>query len=363
MGERLLIFHLQPAFFDGLLSLVAVLLFLRLFHVRSPSLRAFFLIIPLVRPLLVLLDCGSPVTHDIASGPAAGLRLTHLLPVISLDYGYQPVLYEESRTLLGLPTGIMVLSALLIAIASLFFLFRWIGFLVFSRRLRRQACAPEAEEDAWLQRLLRRLANELGLKNLPRIIYVESRDIYACAIGWRWPLLVVNPKILRELKPDELSVILAHELVHIKRRDSFWRWVLVLLRDTQFFNPLSSMALNRFTIEREKACDSAAVNALRTSPRVLAACLVEISRWMSQSRRRLTPVVSYLMSDRSSLMEGRIRHLMEMDARECSSAEERTAHRRRKASGTGLLIFAWLVLLLVQFYVFIPVGGGALIIK
>lgn len=363
MGERLLIFHLQPALFDGLVSLAAVLLFLKLFRIHNPSLRALFLIIPLVRPLLVLIDCGLPVTHDTASGLAAGLRLTHLVPVASLDFGYQPVLFESYRSIIGLPAGIVVLSSLLAAIAFLFLLCRWLGFVVFFRRLRQQDCIPEAEEVVGLKRLLRRLATELELKSLPRVMYVESRDIYACAIGWRRPVLVVNPKILRELKPDELSVILAHELTHIKRRDSFWRWVLVLLRDMQFYNPLSSMTLRRLTIEREKACDTAAVKALNASPRMLAACLVEISRWMSRGRRRPAAGVSFLISEKSSLLECRIRYLMEMQ--ECPQAGGLATWRCRykQRLSMGLLAFTWLALLLVQFYVFIPVGGGALIIK
>lgn len=361
--ERLFIFHLQPAIFDALVSLAAVLLFLKLFRVHNPSLRALFLLIPLVRPLLVLIDCGLPVTHDIASGPAAGLKLTHLLPIASLDFGYQPYFFESYRTIMGLPAGIIVLTILLVVLGAAFLLFRWAGFQVFIRRLRRQGCEPEPEEAVRLGRLLRRLANETGLKSLPRIMYVESQDIYACAIGWRRPVLVVNPKILREMKPDELSVILAHELMHIKRRDSFWRWALVLLRDMQFYNPLSSMTLNRLTIEREKACDIAAVNALHTSPRVLAACLVEISRWMSQRRHLPTAGVNFLMGAKSSLMEGRIRWLMEMQEYPPCEGPLTRRCRLRKRLKTGMLAFAWLALLMVQFYVFIPVGAGALIIK
>lgn len=61
---------------------------------------------------------------------------------------------------------------------------------------------------------------------------------------------------------QELPYILAHEQVHIRRRDNIWRIVAVITACIHWFNPLSWIFLKWFFTDMELACDSKAMQSL-----------------------------------------------------------------------------------------------------
>jgi len=63
---------------------------------------------------------------------------------------------------------------------------------------------------------------------------------------------------------QELPYILAHEQVHIRRRDNLWRVVAVITACVHWFNPLSWIFLKWFFTDMEMACDSKALQTLGT---------------------------------------------------------------------------------------------------
>lgn len=105
---------------------------------------------------------------------------------------------------------------------------------------------------------LARLHRLVGLKR--RVAVFETSAIAAPAVwGWFRPRLLVPPGLAAELSPSQLSWIVLHELLHVRRGDV---WVATLQRLVQavyFFHPVAWLANRLVDVHREYACDDAAL--------------------------------------------------------------------------------------------------------
>lgn len=75
---------------------------------------------------------------------------------------------------------------------------------------------------------------------------------------------------------DELRMLIAHELIHIRRGDLWWSAIQTLARCLWWFHPLVSHASNRFERATELSCDEETVASLRCSPAVYARSLLTV---------------------------------------------------------------------------------------
>lgn len=80
---------------------------------------------------------------------------------------------------------------------------------------------------------------------------------------------LIKPKIILPLGVDQeqLQYILAHERVHIQRKDNLWRMVVLIAACIHWFNPLSWLFVKIFLADCELACDEAAVRKLSSHER------------------------------------------------------------------------------------------------
>ena len=76
---------------------------------------------------------------------------------------------------------------------------------------------------------------------------------------------------------ERRTVVLAHELAHVRRRDALTQWIAHLALAANWFNPLAWVAMKRFRDERERACDDAVIE-LGTRPSTYADHLLDIVR-------------------------------------------------------------------------------------
>lgn len=77
------------------------------------------------------------------------------------------------------------------------------------------------------------------------------------------PLLLLPPDFLQRHDDTERSLVLRHELAHLARGDAWWSLLAELAFALLWFHPLAWLALPRFRLDQELACDEA---VLRTSP-------------------------------------------------------------------------------------------------
>lgn len=75
-------------------------------------------------------------------------------------------------------------------------------------------------------------------------------------IGLLKPRLVLPSDFERRYTPDEQALVLAHEHLHLSRRDLHAQALCSLLRVLFWFNPLVHLAARRFRFDQELACDA-----------------------------------------------------------------------------------------------------------
>lgn len=128
--------------------------------------------------------------------------------------------------------------------------------LSYSRRVRR-SLAPVPD---WALAVLRE-AEPCGHVALAQSPIVNTPML----LGLRHPVIVLP--FLSEHRNENLGNILAHELVHAKRRDLLYKWSAAAITSLHWFNPL--MILVRREIARccELSCDEAVVRSMTACER------------------------------------------------------------------------------------------------
>lgn len=121
--------------------------------------------------------------------------------------------------------------------------------------LRRSALPLGGPE---LERLVERLRHELGIDRAVRIARSTLVDT-PTVIGWLEPLVLVPTSALAGLAPQQLAMILAHELAHIRRHDYLVNAVQTAIETLLFYHPAVHWVSARLRHEREECCDAIAV--------------------------------------------------------------------------------------------------------
>jgi len=143
----------------------------------------------------------------------------------------------------------------------------WIaGVLVISLRLvlgwhqllqlRRTA---SDEIPAWQRQTLQRLSRQFRV--LQRVRLAASKRVHGpILIGSLKPLILLPTALVSGLTPQQVEMVLAHELAHLRRLD---HWVNILQTAVEtlfFYHPVVRWVSRDLRIEREIACDAMAAN-------------------------------------------------------------------------------------------------------
>ncbi|QEH37771.1 Regulatory protein BlaR1 [Aquisphaera giovannonii] len=139
--------------------------------------------------------------------------------------------------------GVIVLSARLAG-----------GWLVL-RGLVRRGVRPVGE--GW-ERTLAKLRDRLGLRRPVRLLE-SARVQVPMVVGWIRPVVLLPASALSGLPPDQLALILGHELAHIRRHDYLVNLAQSVIETLFFFHPAAWWLSSRIRAERENCCDDLAV--------------------------------------------------------------------------------------------------------
>jgi bla regulator protein BlaR1 len=110
--------------------------------------------------------------------------------------------------------------------------------------------------EAWW--LLEECKEASGLRD-PVVLLESGRVSSPCLVGLFRPALVLPEGLWKELSPNELRLILLHELAHLRRRDLALNWVLAMVGIFHWFNPVVWVVTKKFRADREEACDACAL--------------------------------------------------------------------------------------------------------
>jgi beta-lactamase regulating signal transducer with metallopeptidase domain len=150
----------------------------------------------------------------------------------------------------------------------------------------------------WRVRQIRNQCSEVDLARLDPAIGGILRDFGArrrvklcvssdvavpAAIGFFRPAIVFPAWLLPQLSPEEIKVVLLHELAHFRRWDDWSNLAQKIMKAAFFFHPAVWWIESRLTLEREMACDDIVLTQT-ASPRAYASSLISFAEKLQNAR-------------------------------------------------------------------------------
>jgi beta-lactamase regulating signal transducer with metallopeptidase domain len=157
---------------------------------------------------------------------------------------------------------------------------RGVGGWWFIHRLRGTAMpqAPEAVCSAF-----RRISQALGLRKTV-LLRVSNAIGSPVTVGALRSMVLLPLSSVTMLSPEEIEVVLAHELAHVRRADFFWNLVQTVVETLFFFHPAVWWISGRVRHERELCCDDLALQ-ICPNPVVYASALFHLEEHRSRQMR------------------------------------------------------------------------------
>src|SRR5689334_8969074 len=251
---------------------------------------------------------------------------------ISLD-GLKPVLHSsafeisESATAAA-PSTWQTIVAFANSHLPQFVLAWMVGVLLLSVRLmfgwlraHRIATRNASEATPEWQRAARRLAHALRIRGAIRLLESAAVEV-PTVIGFLRPVVLLPVATLSGLSTEQMEMVLAHELAHIRRHDFFVNLMQAVVETLLFYHPAVWWISGRIRAEREHCCDDVAV-AVCGNPLLYARALTRLEEL------RVDPAQAFVAANGGSLIT-RIRRL-------CGARAEATNGPSRWVAGAALL--------------------------
>lgn len=131
-----------------------------------------------------------------------------------------------------------------------------------------------------------------------------TRHAGPAVVGVFRPKIVVSSDFSDRYSADEQRLVLAHEQLHVRRRDPFVNAVMAILRCVFWFNPIVHLAARLVRHDQELACDAATLAAGAALARSYAEAMLKTQfdatplpigcQWLSHGRHPITKRVALL---------------------------------------------------------------------
>ena len=149
-----------------------------------------------------------------------------------------------------------------------------------ARQLRTLGTCPTEQS---LQQVLIRLAARMRVTQPVQLLESLLVDVPA-VLGWLRPVILVPASALTGLTPQQLEVLLAHELAHVRRYDYVVNVAQCVIETLLFYHPAVWWVSRRVREEREHCCDDLVVQVCGDR-RLYASALVNMERLRSATPR------------------------------------------------------------------------------
>ncbi|MDX1380463.1 MAG: M56 family metallopeptidase, partial [Xanthomonadales bacterium] len=205
------------------------------------------------------------------------LLLALLVPVLTFaiyytaapapDAGVAVVAGGASHVALGAPPSAWAGLSAAIEPALPLVVLRWgAGVLVLStrtavgwmgtRRLVRHGVLPVSEQ---LQAVTAALAERLGVRRAVSVLR-STRVRVPTVIGWLKPVILLPAGVLARLPSEQLEMIIAHELGHVRRNDYLFNFLQLRVETLLFYHPAIRWMSRSIREQREQCCDDLVVS-------------------------------------------------------------------------------------------------------
>ncbi len=188
-----------------------------------------------------------------------------------------------------------------------------------AKRLIHRASKPASHE--W-QRVAARISDALGLRRAVTLLESAAVEVPS-VIGSLRPIILLPASALTGMTPEQIEMVLAHEMAHIRRHDFLINLLQAVVETLMFYHPAVWWMSRRVRIERENCCDDLAV-AVCGNPIQYARALTRLE----ELRANALPVV--VAANGGSLLE-RIRRI-------AAGRAEGTTSSSRWAAAVAMLV-------------------------
>jgi len=125
-------------------------------------------------------------------------------------------------------------------------------------RARRLARRGSQVASAHWHLVAARLANALGLRRAVTLLESSAVEVPS-VIGSLRPIILIPASALTGMTPEQIEMVLAHELAHIRRHDFLINLLQAVVETLMFYHPAVWWMSRQVRIERENCCDDLAV--------------------------------------------------------------------------------------------------------
>lgn len=149
-----------------------------------------------------------------------------------------------------------------------------------ARQARRMVAAGNPAP-SWLADQLQETCARLGVA-APGAVVVTAGcgSVYVHFMGR--PVLVISDKSLTHLDAAQWRTILTHEMAHLKRRDHWVAWLMLVASVVWWWNPCLWWVRHRIHLHSELACDTWVVNTHPDERRNYAETMVQVLAMLSE---------------------------------------------------------------------------------
>lgn len=149
-------------------------------------------------------------------------------------------------------TALDIVALIWLAGSSVIIFFNLFSYLNYMGGIRKRGI-PINDSDILCK--LQELKEELHIRNKLSVLRY-SGAASPMIIGFARPVLVLPEETYR---PEDLTFILKHELVHLKRRDVYVKLLLMASKAIHWFNPVIWMMQKEAVVDMELSCDERVV--------------------------------------------------------------------------------------------------------
>lgn len=248
-----------------------------------------------------------------AGSAGAGIGGSIAMPAISV----QAAPLVESGSLVG-----DLLPALVLAwLAGVAFMV-WRG--IHQWRALKRIATLLAFRSAEIEDLLLRVAQRFGGMPGARVLVSAHIDT-PTLIGWFKPVILMPAAVVLGFPREQLELILAHELGHLRRCDHLVNLGQAVVETLLFYHPVVHWISREVRHEREICCDNLVLGLTDSEPREYARTLAAL-----EDVRQLTPQLAVAAS--GGVLLDRVRRII--------GSKHRPHSARRSAFGTWLVAAA-----------------------
>lgn len=207
-------------------------------------------------PALININATDTVLIQSASPEADDTALSGIEPVSQQDVADDSDSMQTAPAENILTVGQLV-SIIWISGAGIFFAGNLIEYLRFRHKVRRWS-KPWADNEG--MELFNELKRETGASNVSVALCCVVPS--PLVIGFIRPTLLLSKG---DYTRGELEAVFRHELIHLRRRDLWYKLLLLIARSIHWFNPIVHLMARRAEEDLEISCDEAVVKGKPTS--------------------------------------------------------------------------------------------------